>query len=108
MNIVPREITIWEWLFGEESIYSPLNRFAEKDLAGFADATTKERVSWKEVKDAATHISTALVKRYGFKRTDTLSLFSRNTIWYPVALFAAVRVGMFSILHVHRITNDRV
>lgn len=33
------------------------------------------------------------MKKYGFGPQQTLSLFSRNTIWYPVTLFAAVRVG---------------
>ncbi|KAI1496308.1 hypothetical protein F5X99DRAFT_400780 [Biscogniauxia marginata] len=89
----PRDITIWEWLFGDNSIHSPLNRFREDELAGYVDAITKERVSWKEVKEAATYISTALVKKYNLKPGQTVSLFSRNTIWYPVTLFAAIRVG---------------
>ncbi|KAK6066726.1 4-coumarate- ligase [Seiridium cupressi] len=90
---LPTDITIFEWLFGDTSKYSPLNRFPEKDLAGFLDASTQTRVSWREVKDAATYISTALERKYGFKADDTLSLFSRNSIWYPVTLFAAVRIG---------------
>ena len=93
---MPSDITIWEWLYGDESGYSPLNKFPEEELAGYVDATTKERLTWKEVKAAATYISTALVKKYGFKPNETLSLFSRNTIWYPVALFAGVRIGRFS------------
>lgn len=91
---VPTDVTIWEWLFDEKSKASPLNgKTVERDLAGYVDAKTKERVSWKDVKDSATHISTALVRNYGFKPAQTMSLFSRNTIWYPVTLFAAVRVG---------------
>ncbi|KAI1635951.1 hypothetical protein F4809DRAFT_650811 [Biscogniauxia mediterranea] len=89
----PQDVTIWEWLFGEDSKYSPLNRFREDELAGYVDATTKERVSWKDVKEAATYISTALVKKFNLKPGQTVSLFSRNTIWYPVTLFAAIRVG---------------
>ncbi|KAF7516335.1 hypothetical protein G7054_g14206 [Neopestalotiopsis clavispora] len=90
---LPTDITIFEWLFGETSPYSPLNKVPEAELAGFLDASTKQRVSWKEVKQAATHISTALVKKYGFQTGDTISLFSRNSIWYPVTLFAAIRLG---------------
>ncbi|KAI0801647.1 acetyl-CoA synthetase-like protein [Xylaria sp. FL0064] len=89
----PRDVTIWEWLFEKDSKYCPLTKYPEKDLAGFADATTKERVSWKDVKQAATYISTSLSREYGLKAGDTVSLFSRNTIWYPVMLFAAMRVG---------------
>ncbi|KAI5917649.1 hypothetical protein F4810DRAFT_695529 [Camillea tinctor] len=89
----PPSFTIWEWLFGEDSKHSPLNRFREDELAGYVDAITKERVSWKDVKETATYISTALVKKYNLKPGQTVSLFSRNTIWYPVTLFAAIRVG---------------
>ncbi|KAH6648332.1 hypothetical protein BKA67DRAFT_574528 [Truncatella angustata] len=90
---LPTDITIFEWLFGEKSKFSPLNKFPEEDLAGYLDASTGDRVSWKEVRSAATYISTALHKKYGFQTGDTLSLFSRNSIWYPVTLFAAVRIG---------------
>ncbi|KAI1271656.1 acetyl-CoA synthetase-like protein [Xylaria sp. FL0933] len=89
----PRDVTIWEWLFEEKSKYCPLTKYPEEDLAGFVDATTKERVSWKDVKQAATYISTSLSREYGLKAGDTVSLFSRNTIWYPVMLFAAMRAG---------------
>ncbi|KAJ2985071.1 hypothetical protein NUW58_g5728 [Xylaria curta] len=89
----PEDLTIWEWLFEESSPSCPLNNYPEEQLAGFVDATTKERVSWKHVKEAATYISTALAREYGLEKGDTMSLFSRNTIWYPVTLFAAMRVG---------------
>ncbi|KAI1825853.1 acetyl-CoA synthetase-like protein [Xylaria intraflava] len=90
---LPRDVTIWEWLFEKGSAHSPLNKYPEEQLAGFMDGITKERVSWKDVKEAATYISTVLVKEYGLKTGDTVSLFSRNTIWYPVMLFASMRVG---------------
>lgn len=91
---VPTGVTVWEWLFDDKSKASPLNgKIPEKDLAGYTNAETKERVSWKDVRDSATHISTALVRHYDLKPGQTMSLFSRNTIWYPVAMFAAVRVG---------------
>ncbi|KAI1434143.1 acetyl-CoA synthetase-like protein [Xylaria sp. CBS 124048] len=90
---LPGDVTIWEWLFEKDSEYSPLNRFPEEELAGFVDAVTKERVSWKDVKENATYISTVLVRDYDLKAGDTVSLFSRNTIWYPVMVFASMRVG---------------
>ncbi|KAI1328246.1 acetyl-CoA synthetase-like protein [Xylariaceae sp. FL0255] len=90
---VPENVTIWEWLFSPESKHSPLNRFQASQLAGYRDAITHERLSYQEVKDAATYISTALVNDYNLQVGDTVSLFSRNTIWYPVTLFAAMRVG---------------
>lgn len=92
---VPTDVTIWDWLF--DSSVSPLSRYSEKDLAGYVDAITKERLDWKQVKEASTHLSTALVNNHDFKTGDTIALFSRNTIWYPVALFGAIRVGRFFI-----------
>jgi 4-coumarate--CoA ligase len=89
---VPRDITTWQWLF-ESPTYSPLLRFPEKELAGFTDAVTKETLNWKQVKESATYLSTALVKKYGLKETETVSLFSANTVWYPVAMHATLRVG---------------
>lgn len=88
---MPTQIAIWDWLF--DSPASPIRRFPEADLAGYMDAITGERLSWKDVRDASKHISTALVKKYGYKEGQTFALFSRNTIWYPVTMFAAIRVG---------------
>lgn len=91
---MPTDVTVWEWLFDEASPASPLNgTIPEQDLAGYADAHTGERLSWRDVRDLATHISTALVREYALRPGQTLALFSRNTVWYPVALFAASRVG---------------
>ncbi|RMY61769.1 hypothetical protein D0863_11174 [Hortaea werneckii] len=90
--IFPRHLTTWEWLF-EDRTYSPLARFPEKELGGFTNGLTKEKLNWREVKDNATFISTALVRKYGLKEGDTVALFSQNTIWYPVAMHATLRVG---------------
>ena len=88
---VPTNLTDWDWLF--DSKYSPLSRYPPNELNGFQNAITKERVSWADVKRYSTYISTALVKRYGLHEEDTISLFSQNTVWYPVAMFAGLRVG---------------
>lgn len=88
---MPTNLTDWDWLF--DSSYSPINRFPASDLAGFQNAVTKERVNWAQVKEYSTYISTALVKKYGLKEGDTVSLFSQNTVWYPVAMFSGLRVG---------------
>jgi 4-coumarate--CoA ligase len=46
-----------------------------------------------DVKNYSTYISTALVKKYGLKAGNTIALFSMNTVWYPVAMFAGLRAG---------------
>lgn len=88
---MPPDLAIWDWVF--DSFYSPLNRFPEQGLAGYQNAVTKERVNWAQVKEYSTYIHTALVKKYGLKQGETVSLFSMNTIWYPVAMLATVRNG---------------
>jgi 4-coumarate--CoA ligase len=88
---VPTELTAWDWLF--DSSYSPIKKHPADQLAGFQNALTKERVDWTDVKKYSTYISTALVKKYGLKTGNTVSLFSMNTIWYPVAMFAGLRGG---------------
>jgi 4-coumarate--CoA ligase len=88
---VPTNLTDWDWLF--DSPYSPINRYPPNELAGFQNAITKERVNWAEVKRYSTYISTALVKKCGLKAGETVAIFSQNTVWYPVAMFAGLRVG---------------
>lgn len=89
---LPTDLTIWDWLFTSPK-YSPIRRHPAKELGGYTNAITKERVSWSEVKSAATHISTALRKDFGFREGDNVSLFSQNSIYYPVAMFATLRIG---------------
>ncbi|KAI8938829.1 hypothetical protein NX059_004691 [Plenodomus lindquistii] len=88
---LPTNLTDWDWLF--ESPYSPINNYPPNELAGFQNALTKERVNWADVKKYSTYISTALVKKYGLKKGETVALFSQNTVWYPVAMFAGLRAG---------------
>ncbi|KAJ5392656.1 hypothetical protein N7509_008146 [Penicillium cosmopolitanum] len=89
-NAVP-DLTLWDWLF--ESSSSPLQNKHPSTLSGFTNVATKERVRYDEVKDYATYLSTALVHKLGLAAGETVSLFSPNSIWYPVAMFATNRVG---------------
>ncbi|KAK4964128.1 hypothetical protein LTR66_012462 [Elasticomyces elasticus] len=89
---LPTDLTVWDWLF-ESPKYSPLAKHSETQLGGYVNASTKERINWKEVKDATTYLSTALVKKYGLKEGQTVALFSPNSIWYPVAMFGTLRAG---------------
>jgi acyl-CoA synthetase (AMP-forming)/AMP-acid ligase II len=51
------------------------------------------RLSFPEVKELATSLSNTLVKSYGLRPCETVSLFATNSIYYPVAMWAALRVG---------------
>ena len=91
--IVPTNISIWDWLFSPSlSTSSPLHRPAS-ELGGFTDGVTQERLNWADVAQLSTYVCTALVRKYGLQQGQTVALFSRNTIWYPVMLFAALRAG---------------
>ncbi|GAB1201689.1 hypothetical protein APSETT445_000272 [Aspergillus pseudonomiae] len=88
---VPTDITIWKWLF--DSRYSPLNSNSPDNLGAFINAATKESIRYDALKEYTTYVSTALVRDYGLQPGDTVALFSPNTIWYPVAMLATVRVA---------------
>ena len=83
---------MWEWLF-ESHKHSSLYSHPSDQLAGYTNASTKERINWAQVKECATYLSTALVKQYGMQEGYTVLLFSQNTIWYPVTMLAAIRAG---------------
>jgi 4-coumarate--CoA ligase len=88
---VPTDLTVWDWLF--DSSYSPLRNHPASALRGYTNAITKERVSYAQVKEYSTYLSTALVKKYGLQENQTVALFSPNTIWYPVAMLGVLRAG---------------
>lgn len=88
---VPWSLPIWTWLFDSE--FSPLNKFPAEDIKGYTNAITKEHLSYGDIKQHSTHLSTALKKNYGLKEGQTVSLFSPNTVWYPVAMFGTLRAG---------------
>ena len=88
---VPWHLPIWTWLFDSE--YSPLRKNSAKDVKGFTNAATKEHLSYADIKAHSTHLSTALRKNYGLQEGETVSLFSPNTVWYPVAMFGTLRAG---------------
>ncbi|TKA57597.1 hypothetical protein B0A49_08412 [Cryomyces minteri] len=88
---MPTDLTVWDWLF--DSPYSPISKHPESELGGYQNAITKERINYKQVKEATTYLSTALVKKYGLREGETVALFSPNTIWYPVAMLGTLRAG---------------
>ncbi|KAK3047692.1 hypothetical protein LTR09_010950 [Extremus antarcticus] len=88
---IPTNITTWEWAF--ESSHSGVHNQPRANLGSYINAITKERLDYADVKEKATLLSSALIHDYGLQPGDTVSLFSTNTIWYPVAMWATVRAG---------------
>jgi acyl-CoA synthetase (AMP-forming)/AMP-acid ligase II len=53
----------------------------------------EQHLSYTDLKTHTTHLSTALVKRYGLQQGQAVALFSPNTVWYPCAMFGTLRAG---------------
>jgi 4-coumarate--CoA ligase len=78
----------------EETKWSPLySRPRSQPLGAYVNAVTREKLDWQQVKEKATRLSAALIARYGLEPGQAVSLFSTNTIWYPVAMWAVIRAG---------------
>lgn len=52
-----------------------------------------QHINYIDLKAHSTHLSTALVKKYGLKQGQTVALFAPNTVWYPCAMFGTLRAG---------------
>ncbi|KAI6818071.1 acetyl-CoA synthetase-like protein [Hortaea werneckii] len=89
---IPKNPTTWQWAFENPST-SPVQYSNRNDIGSYINAETKERLDFFEVKEKATHLCTALRRHYGLQPGETVSLFSTNSIWYPVAMWATVRAG---------------
>ncbi|KAF4436068.1 phenylacetyl- ligase [Fusarium acutatum] len=81
------ELTLWSWFLGSKPLSSDVN------APGFTNAVTKEHISFRSLRDHATTLSSALVTNHDITQNDTVIVFAKNSIWYPVATLAAVRVG---------------
>ncbi|ENH73569.1 4-coumarate--CoA ligase-like 7 [Fusarium oxysporum f. sp. cubense race 1] len=79
--------TLWSWLLESKPLASDSN------APGFTDAITKKHLTYQTLKDYATTLSSILVSRYGLKEKNTTIVYGKNSIWYPVATLAAIRVG---------------
>lgn len=88
---MPTDIAIWTWLF--DSPHSAFWDLPEDEIRGYRNSVTDERIKYSEVKRLSTYIHTAMFRDLGLKAGETVSLFSNNTIWYPVAMFGVVRGG---------------
>lgn len=88
---MPENASIWDWLFGEN--LSPLRHVPKARLGAFCDAQTGDRISFDVLKQYATDLSTVLARKYGLKERCNIAIACENSIWYPVVVFAALRLG---------------
>ncbi|CAG9983661.1 unnamed protein product [Clonostachys byssicola] len=54
---------------------------------------TQEHISLSDLAQLTTHVSTFLSKELNVGLGDVVAVYSRNSIWYPVAMLSAVRIG---------------
>lgn len=87
----PEDVPIWPWLF--EPPHSTLSKIPSSNAGGFTDAETNEHISYPDLKEFTTLVSTALKRNYGLQQGDTVVIYGRNSIWYPVIALSALRVG---------------
>lgn len=90
--IDPKDQTIWHWLFESGQAYKPSTASASA-APGFTDVNTKRHLSFAKTKSYSTHLSSTLVKSHGLKEGDVTVIFSKNSIYFPIAALASVRAG---------------
>ncbi|ENH74872.1 4-coumarate--CoA ligase-like 5 [Fusarium oxysporum f. sp. cubense race 1] len=60
---------------------------------GFHDSATGEFLSFHDLKSIATIVSTILHREYDVRPGQKIAIIGQNSIWYPVAMLAASRLG---------------
>jgi hypothetical protein len=75
-SVIPDDITIWQFFF--ESRYSPLSRHEPQFLGGYLDAATGSLLSYIDIAEHATYLSTAISHKYGVAPGNDVVLFVKN------------------------------
>ncbi|OAL54597.1 acetyl-CoA synthetase-like protein [Pyrenochaeta sp. DS3sAY3a] len=60
---------------------------------GFCDGITGQVLSFSQLKNYATYLSSILSLEKKLKAQDNVAVVGPNMIWYPVAVFASIRLG---------------
>ncbi|KAF5552615.1 phenylacetyl ligase [Fusarium mexicanum] len=88
--------SIWQWIFEGDELLLGQSTSADPTLShtrGFHDSATGEFVSFHDLKFIATTVSTILHQEYDVRPEQTIAIIGQNSIWYPVAMLAASRLG---------------
>ncbi|KAH8589605.1 4-coumarate:coenzyme A ligase [Bisporella sp. PMI_857] len=86
---VPTGQPLWSWLFDS---YSAATHSTHATL-GFYDAESGKGASYNDCKAYSTYLSTALSRYYNVTEGDRIMLFTHNSVWYPVVMFAGFRIA---------------
>lgn len=63
-------------------------------MQGFTDVATGQHISYREVASTTKYLSTSLQDVLKVRKGDVALLFSNNDFRYPIAMLAALRIGM--------------
>ncbi|SCO52779.1 related to phenylacetyl-CoA ligase [Fusarium fujikuroi] len=88
--------SIWQWIFEGDELLLGQSTSADKTLSqthGFHDSATGEFLSYHDLKHIATTVSTILYQEYDARPGQKIAIIGQNSIWYPVAMLAASRLG---------------
>jgi acyl-coenzyme A synthetase/AMP-(fatty) acid ligase len=91
---VPTDEPIWSWLF--DSRYSNLDDNGK--YTGLRDAESNRYLGYLEMRELSLHLSTSLAEEFEIESGDCISIFCKNSVWYPVAMFAGFRLGQFILI----------
>ncbi|EWG55385.1 hypothetical protein FVEG_13392 [Fusarium verticillioides 7600] len=88
--------SIWQWIFEDDELLLGQSTSADPALSqtrGFHDSDTGEFLSFHDVKFIAIIVSTILYQDYDVRPGQKIAIIGQNSIWYPVAMLAASRLG---------------
>ncbi|KAF5561451.1 phenylacetyl ligase [Fusarium phyllophilum] len=88
--------SIWQWIFEGDELLLGQSTSADPALSqtrGFHDSATGEFLSFHDLKSISTIVSTILYQEYDVKPEQKIAIIGQNSIWYPVAMLAASRLG---------------
>ncbi|KAH7194687.1 hypothetical protein DER44DRAFT_903308 [Fusarium oxysporum] len=88
--------SIWQWIFEGDGLLLGQSTSADPALSqtrGFHDSATSEFLSFHDLKSIATIVSTILHREYDVRPGQKIAIIGQNSIWYPVAMLAASRLG---------------
>ncbi|KAF5566247.1 phenylacetyl ligase [Fusarium napiforme] len=104
--------SIWQWIFEGDELLLGQSTSADPALSqtrGFHDSATGEFLSFHDLKSIAIVVSTILYQEYDVRPGQKIAIIGQNSIWYPVAMLAASRLGaVVTLLPPGSMKNDLV
>lgn len=85
---VADDTLIWQFLFE-----SQIPRYRPKLTGSFRDGIADEALPFSQLKNHILYLSSMLSLAKSLRPQDNVAIVGTNTIWYPIAVFASIRLG---------------